>query len=41
MLINPTFLIKDPAIIQGLSNGTLIRHGGVIREAATGRIFVI
>lgn len=38
MIINPTFLIKDPAIIQGLINGTLTRHGGVIREAATGQI---
>ena len=38
MIINPTFLIKDPAIIQGLLNGTLTRHGGVIREAATGQI---
>ena len=38
MIINPTFLIKDPAIIQGLINGTLTRHGGVIRESATGQI---
>ena len=38
MIINPTFLIKDPAIVQGLVNGTLTRHGGVIREAATGQI---
>ena len=38
MIINPTFLIKDPAIIQGLINGTLTRHGGVIRETATGQI---
>lgn len=38
MIINPTFLIQDPAIIQGLSNGTLTRYGGVIREAATGQI---
>ena len=38
MIINPTFLIKDPAIIQGLINGTMTRHGGVIREAATGQI---
>lgn len=38
MIINPTFLIKDPAIIQGLISGTLTRHGGVIRETATGQI---
>ncbi|WP_036488115.1 hypothetical protein [Myxosarcina sp. GI1] len=38
MLINPLFLIKDPVIIQGLLSGSLTRYGGVIREAATGRI---
>ncbi|MDJ0633701.1 MAG: hypothetical protein QNJ34_10990 [Xenococcaceae cyanobacterium MO_188.B29] len=32
MIINTSFLIKDPAIIQGLLNGTLKRYGGVIRE---------
>ncbi|BAZ45576.1 hypothetical protein NIES4102_26000 [Chondrocystis sp. NIES-4102] len=38
MIINPTFLIKDPEIIKGLLDGTLKRHGGVIRDIATGRI---
>jgi hypothetical protein len=38
MIITPTFLINDPAIIQGLLNGTLTRYGGVVREAATGQI---
>ena len=38
MLINSTFLLKDPAIIQGLLDGSLARYGGVIRETATGQI---
>lgn len=33
--VNSLFLIKDTAIIQGLLNGTLTRHGGVIRETAS------
>lgn len=38
MIINPTFLLQDPVIIQGLLNGTLARYGGIIRETATGQI---
>lgn len=38
MLIETTLLVKDSAIIQGLLDGSLKRFGGVIREAATGRI---
>lgn len=38
MLINSTFLLKDPTIIKGLLDGSLARYGGVIREAATGQI---
>lgn len=38
MLIDTTLLVNNPAIIQGLLDGSLKRYGGVIREAATGRI---
>ncbi|MUG99670.1 hypothetical protein F7734_48285 [Scytonema sp. UIC 10036] len=38
MLIDTTLLVNDSAIIQGLLNGSLKRFGGVIRDAATGRI---
>lgn len=38
MFIDTTLLVNDPAIIQGLLDGSLKRFGGVIREAATGKI---
>lgn len=38
MLINATMLVKDPTIIQGLLDGSLVRFGSVIREAGTGQI---
>lgn len=38
MLIPTTLLINDSIIIKGLLDGSLKRFGGVIREAATGRI---
>ena len=38
MLFPTTLFTKDPAIIQGLMDGSLRRAGGVIRETATGRI---
>ncbi len=38
MLIPTTLLVNDSRIIQGLMDGSLKRFGGVIREAATGRI---
>ena len=33
-MIIPTNLITDPTIIQGLIDGSLVRYGGVIRNAA-------
>ena len=33
-MIIPTNLIADPTIIQGLIDGSLVRYGGVIRNAA-------
>ncbi len=38
MLLDLTLLVNDPAIVKGLLDGSLKRFGGVIREAATGRI---
>jgi hypothetical protein len=38
MLIHPTLLIQDPALVEGLATGTIKRFGGVLREASTGRI---
>lgn len=38
MLIDTTLLVNNPLIIKGLLDGSLKRFGGVIREAATGRI---
>ncbi|MGL4621760.1 hypothetical protein [Chroococcidiopsis sp.] len=38
MLIDTTLLVRNPIIIKGLIDGSLKRFGGVIREAATGRI---
>lgn len=38
MLLDLTLLVNEPAIIKGLLDGSLKRFGGVIREAATGRI---
>ncbi len=37
MLI-PTLLFASPSIVSGLLDGSLVRYGGVVREAATGRI---
>lgn len=34
MLQNITLLMNDPAIVQGLSDGTLVRYGSMIRYAA-------
>ncbi|ACK66256.1 hypothetical protein PCC8801_2229 [Rippkaea orientalis PCC 8801] len=34
MLQNITLLVNDPTILQGLSNGSLVRYGSVIRHAA-------
>ncbi|MFS8893984.1 hypothetical protein [Synechococcus sp. O70.1] len=37
MLI-PTLLFASPSIVSGLLDGSLVRYGGVVREAATGCI---
>ncbi|WNN89473.1 hypothetical protein [Gloeocapsopsis dulcis] len=34
MLVDTTFLIKDPEIIKGLADGSMQRYGSVIRWAA-------
>jgi hypothetical protein len=38
VLIDTTFLIDNPVIIQGLIDGSLKRYGGIIRETGTGQI---
>ncbi len=37
-MLVPTLLFASAPIVKGLLDGSLVRYGGVIREAATGRI---